>query len=70
VLNERPLVLEGVTLGEVVELVVEVLVDLAAGAVLDEQAAEDPLATHPQDLSVAAVSMPSSLFPFSRFLPK
>lgn len=34
-LNERTLVLEGVTLGEVVELVVEVLVDLAAGTVLD-----------------------------------
>lgn len=55
-LNERPLVLEGVTLGEVVEFVVEVLVDLAAGAVLDEQAAEDPLAAHPQNLPVSVVS--------------
>jgi hypothetical protein len=36
VFNERTLVLEGVTLGEVVQLVVEVLVDLASGAVLDE----------------------------------
>jgi hypothetical protein len=70
VLNERPLVLEGVTLGEVVELVVEVLVDLAAGAVLDEQAAEDPLAAHPQNLPVSVVSTlgrpPISLH---RFLP-
>jgi hypothetical protein len=36
VLDECTLVLEGVTLAEVVELVVEVLVDLAGGAVLDE----------------------------------
>lgn len=35
VLNEGALVLEGVTLGGVVELVVQVLVDLAAGTVLD-----------------------------------
>lgn len=56
VLNERALVLEGVTLGEVVELVVEVLVDLAAGAVLDEETAENPLAAHPQDLPVSCVS--------------
>lgn len=35
VLDETTLVLEGVTLGEVVELVVKVLVDLAAGTVLD-----------------------------------
>jgi hypothetical protein len=51
VLNKRALVLEGVTLGEVVEFVVEVLVDLAAGAVLDEKAAEDAEAAHPQDLA-------------------
>lgn len=55
-LNERPLVLEGVTLGEVVELVIEVLVDLAAGTVLDKQTAEDPLAAHPQNLPVSVVS--------------
>jgi hypothetical protein len=36
VFNESTLVLEGVTLGQVVELVVEVLVDLSCGAVLDE----------------------------------
>ena len=35
VLNQCPLVLEGVTLAEVVEFVVEVLIDLAAGTVLD-----------------------------------
>lgn len=52
VLNESALVLEGVTLGEVVELVVQVLVDLAAGTVLDEEATEDTLAAHPEDLTV------------------
>lgn len=36
VLNEGTLVLEGVTLGEVVQLVVEVLVNLSGGAVLDQ----------------------------------
>lgn len=50
VLNKGALVLEGVTLAQVVELVVQVLVDLAAGAVLDEEAAEDSEAAHPQDL--------------------
>ena len=36
VLDEGTLVLECVTLAQVVELVVEVLVDLAGGTVLDE----------------------------------
>jgi hypothetical protein len=41
VLNQCSLVLEGVTLAEVVEFVVEVLVDLAAGTVLDQKTAQD-----------------------------
>lgn len=56
VLNKTALVLEGVTLGEVVELVVKVLVDLAAGAILHEKTAEDPLAAHPKNLPVVDVS--------------
>lgn len=52
VLNEGALVLEGVTLAEVVELVVEVLVDLAAGTVLDQKTAEDTETAHPQNLAV------------------
>ena len=36
VLNEGTLVLESVTLAQVVKLVVKVLVDLTGGAVLDE----------------------------------
>lgn len=50
VLNKRPLVLEGVTLAGMVELVVQVLVDLARGAVLHEETAEDTHAAHPEDL--------------------
>jgi hypothetical protein len=56
VFNESTLVLEGVTLGEVVELVVEVLVDLSGGAVLDEKTAEDTEAAHPEDLAKNSVS--------------
>lgn len=49
-LNQGALVLEGVTLGGVIQLVVEVLVDLAGGTVLDQEAAENPLTAHPEDL--------------------
>lgn len=49
-LDEGALVLESVTLAQVVQLVVEVLVDLAAGTVLDEKTAEDTHAAHPEDL--------------------
>ena len=51
VFNESTLVLEGVTLGEVVQLVVEVLVDLSGGTVLDEKTAEDTETAHPQNLA-------------------
>jgi hypothetical protein len=51
VLNEGTLVLEGVTLAAVVQLVVEVLVDLSAGTVLDQKTAEDSEAAHPEDLA-------------------
>jgi hypothetical protein len=47
VFNERTLVLEGVTLAELVELVVEVLVDLAGGAVFAEETAKDTKTSHP-----------------------
>ena len=51
-LNQRSLVLESVTLAEVVECVVQVLVDLAAGTILDEETAEDAKTAHPDDLAV------------------
>lgn len=51
VLNKGALVLEGVTLAAVVQLVVQVLVDLAAGAVLDQETAEDSKTSHPEDLA-------------------
>lgn len=57
-LDEGTLVLEGVTLAEVVQLVVEVLVDLSGGTVLDEKTAEDAETAHPEDLAVQ-VSAPT-----------
>lgn len=39
--DESTLVLEGITLAELVEVVVEVLVDLAGCPVLDKKASED-----------------------------
>lgn len=52
-LDQRPLVLERVTLAQVVQLVVQVLVDLAGGTVADEQAAEDTHAAHPENVAVS-----------------
>jgi hypothetical protein len=49
-------VLEGVTLAQVVELVVKVLVNLAGSAVLDKETAEDTQTAHPHDLTVRGVS--------------
>jgi hypothetical protein len=52
VFNQGTLVLEGVTLAQVVKLVVKVLVDLAGGTVLNEETAENTLAAHPEDLAI------------------
>lgn len=41
VFNKSTLVLEGITLAELVQLVVEVLINLASSTVLDEKASED-----------------------------
>ena len=49
-LDQRSLVLEGVTLAQVVKPVVEVLVDLSRGTVLDEETAENTETAHPQNL--------------------
>ena len=51
-LNKSALVLEGITLAQMVELVVEVLVDFAGSAVFDQKTAEDAEAAHPHDLAV------------------
>lgn len=50
-LNQCSLVLESVTLAQVVELVVQVLVDLARGAVFDQKTAEDSETAHPEHLA-------------------
>jgi hypothetical protein len=44
-------VLERVTLAQVVEFVVEMLVDLSRGTILDEKPAQNALATHPKNLT-------------------
>ena len=44
--------LKGITLAEVVELVVQMLVDLAGCAVLDQKSAEDTEPAHPHDLAI------------------
>lgn len=54
--NKSTLVLEGVTLAQVVELVVKVLVNLAGSTVLDQQAAEHTKAAHPHNLTVRSIS--------------
>lgn len=54
-LDKGALVLEGVTLAQVVELVVQVLVNLAVVAVLDQETAEDAEAAHPEDLAISGV---------------
>lgn len=58
-LNQGALVLEGVTLGGVVQLVVQVLVNLARGTVLHQQTAEDTLAAHPDNLPKIISRQPS-----------
>ena len=59
--NESTLVLECVTLAELVEVVVEVLVDLAGCPVLDQKASEDSQASHPEHLTVRHQSQRSVL---------
>lgn len=50
--NQSTLVLEAVTLAQVVQLMVEVLVNLAGGAILDEKTAENSETAHPEHLAV------------------
>lgn len=45
--NQGTLVLEGVTLAQLVEFVVEVLVDLSCSPVFDEKASENTKTSHP-----------------------
>lgn len=50
VLNQSSLVLEGVTLGSHVQVVVQVLVDLASISVLSQQSSQDSQSSHPNNL--------------------
>ena len=51
VLHQRSLVLESVTLAQVVKLVVKVLVDLARITIFDQQSPENAKSTHPENLA-------------------
>jgi hypothetical protein len=51
VLNKRSLVLESVTLAQMVKLVVKVLINLSGSTVLDEQTTENAESSHPEDLA-------------------
>lgn len=68
VLNQCALVLEGVTLAQVVEFVVKVFVDLAACTVLDEKAAENTETAHPDNLA-RSQSEPETPLPDIQFSP-
>lgn len=59
VFDQCTLVLEGVTLTQVVKFVVEVLVNLAGGTILDEQTTQNTKTTHPNDLTVNRISKPN-----------
>lgn len=50
VLNQSSLVLEGVTLSSHVQVVVQVLVDLASISVLGQQSSQDSQSSHPNNL--------------------
>ena len=49
--NQNVLVLEQVTLGGKVEMMVDVLVDLLGFSILSKKSSEDSLSSHPKDLS-------------------
>ncbi len=53
--NQGTLVLEGVTLAELVEFVVEVLVNLAGSAILDQKTSENTQASHPENLAAIPI---------------
>jgi hypothetical protein len=69
-LNQCPLVLESVTLTEMVKLVVEVLVDLSAGTILHKKTSENSESSHPHDLAERTLSalLVTSLDPMPLYL--
>ena len=49
-LNQRPLMLERVPLTEMIQLMIQMLVDLATGPILHQQAPQHSQPPHPEDL--------------------
>lgn len=52
VLDQCPLVLECVTLGRLIQLMVEMFVDLSCSSVLDKKSSKNSQLSHPQNLTV------------------
>ena len=50
--DQSSLVLERVTLAQLIQFMIKVLVDFASSTVFDEQSSEDSQAAHPEDLAV------------------
>ena len=49
-LNQRPLMLERIPLAEMIQLMIQMLVDLATSPILHQQAPQHPQPPHPEDL--------------------
>lgn len=52
VFDQGTLMLEGVALAQMVEFMIEVLIDLAAGTIFYQETAEDTKTTHPHHLAL------------------
>lgn len=50
-LDQSPLMLKGITLAQMIQLVVQVFIDLSSCTVLDEETAQNAKTAHPQDLA-------------------
>lgn len=50
-LHQCSLMLEGITFAQMIELVIQVLVDLARGTIFDQETAEDSETSHPEHLA-------------------
>lgn len=67
-LNESTLVLEGVTLAEMVQPVVEMLVDFAGSAIFHQKATEDAETAHPHHLAISRHSSSAWIHRMGKFL--
>lgn len=50
-LDQSPLMLKSITLAQMIQLVIQVLIDLSSRTVLNEETAQNTKTTHPQNLT-------------------